>query len=79
MALQKKTTVRDIYANRTTKKKQEANREAPAAKQVIQTPLTKNAGTSSARAPLPSAAKPNPALAQAVVQSIGSPLSLIHI
>ncbi len=72
MALQKKT-VRDIYANRTTKKKQEANSEAPAAKQVIQTPLTKNAGTSSARASLPSAAKPNPALAQAVVQSIGSP------
>lgn len=73
MALQKKTTVRDIYANRTTKKKQEANSEAPAAKQVIQTPLTKNAGTSSARVSLPSAAKPNPALAQAVVQSIGSP------
>lgn len=72
MALQKKT-VRDIYANRTTKKKQEANSEAPAAKQVIQTPLTKNAGTSSARVSLPSAAKPNPALAQAVVQSIGSP------
>lgn len=73
MALQKKTTVRDIYANRTTKKKQDANSEAPAAKQVIQTPLTKNAGTISARVSLPSAAKPNPALAQAVVQSIGSP------
>lgn len=73
MALQKKTTVRDIYANRTTKKKQDANSEAPAAKQVIQTPLTKNAGTNSARASLPSAVNPNPALAQAVVQSVGSP------
>ena len=69
MTLQKKTTVRDIYANRTTRKKQEDENITPEAKRPswLTKSATKNAGTSSTRVSLPSAAKPNPALAQAVV------------
>lgn len=69
MALQKKTTVRDIYANRTTKKKQEDENITPEAKRPswLTKSVTKNAGTSAEGSSPTRDIKPNPALAQAVV------------
>lgn len=69
MALQKKTTVRDIYANRTTRKKQEDENITPEAKRPswLTKSVTKNAGTSAGGSSPTRDIKPNPALAQAVV------------